>query len=344
MNTPTPPDPAVVQHLFQLISGYMVSAALGAVMRLGVPDQLAGGARSTADLARTVGASEDALFRAMRALAMVGIFAETAPRTFVLTPVGQLLRRDVPFSAHDMALFLADDFHFRVYAEMLQAIQTGQPVGEKVFGMPVFEYFRQHPDLSARFNNAMTNFSASVAPAALAVYDFGGIGVLVDVAGGHGMILGSILQRYPSMRGILFDVDHVIAGAGPTLDALGVRNRVQTVVGDFFAGVPAGGDAYIMKHIIHDWDDERSGVILRHIRTALEGKPDGRLILLESVVKPGNEPDLSKLTDLEMLLLPGGRERTEAEFAALCSANGFELTRVVPTESPLAVIEAKVRT
>jgi len=189
----------------------------------------------------------------------------------------------------------------------------------------------------------MTNFSASVAPAALAAYDFGGINVLVDVAGGHGMVLGSIVQRYPGMRGILFDIDHVVAGAGPTLDALGVRDRVETKAGDFFTGVPAGGDAYIMKHIIHDWDDERSGAILRHIRAALEGKPNGRLILLESVVKPGNEPDLSKLIDLEMLLLPGGKERTEAEFAALFSANGFELTRVVPTESPLSVIEAKVR-
>jgi hypothetical protein len=145
------------------------------------------------------------------------------------------------------------------------------------------------------------------------------------------------------MRGILFDQAHVVSGAGPTLDALGVRGRVETASGDFFTGVPPGGDAYIMKHIIHDWTDEQSGVILRHIRAALDGKANGRLILVEAVVKPGNEPDLNKLIDLEMLLLPGGKERTEAEFAALFSANGFELTRVVPTGSPLAVIEAKVR-
>lgn len=343
MNTPTRPDPAVVQHLFQLISGYIVSAALGAVARLGVADQLAAGPKTTADLARAVGANEDALFRALRALAMAGVFVETAPRTFALTPVGDLLRADAPFSARDMAVFLPDDFHFRLYAEMLHAVTTGEAVGEKVVGMPLFEYLRKNPDLSARFNAAMTNFSASVAPAALAAYDFDGIGVLVDVAGGHGMLLGSVLQRYPAMRGILFDVEHVLAGAGPTLEALGVRNRVETKSGDFFTGVPAGGDAYMMKHIIHDWDDERSGAILRHIRTALEEKPNGRLILLESVVKPGNEPDLSKLIDLEMLLLPGGRERTEAEFGALFSAHGFELTRVVPTESPLSVIEKRKR-
>lgn len=337
-----PPDTAAIQHLFQLTTGYMVSAILGAVTRLGVPEQLADRPRSTADLARAVGANEDALYRALRALAMVGVVAETAPRTFTLTPAGHLLRADVPGSIRDMVLWMADDFHLRVWAEMLPALKSGETVGEKVVGMPVFEYFQRDPGLSERFNNAMTNFSAAVIPAVLAAYDFSGIDVLVDVAGGHGMVLASILQRYPRMRGILFDVEHVVAGAR-MLDALGVRDRSETAVGDFFTAVPRGGDAYIMKHIIHDWDDEKAGVILGNIRTALDGKPNGKVILIEAVIKPGNEPDLSKLIDLEMLLLPGGRERTEAEFAALFARNGFELTRVVPTESPLAVIEARVR-
>lgn len=337
-----PPDPAAIQHVLQLATGYMVSAALGVVARLGIADQLAAGPRPTSDLARDVGANEDALYRAMRALAMVGVFTETSPRTFALTPAGQLLRTGVPGSVRDMAAFLCDDFHFRIYAETLHAVRTGQTVGEKVVGMPIFEYFQKEPELSARFNDAMTNFSASVAPAALKAYDFSGINVLVDVAGGHGMILASILRQYPAMRGILFDLDHVLAGA-TTLDALGVRDRCQTVAGDFFTTVPSGGDAYIMKHIIHDWDDERAGVILKNIRKALDGKPKGRLILLDAVVKPGNEPDLHKLIDLEMLLLPGGRERTADEFTALFAANGFELTRVVPTESPLCVIEGRIK-
>jgi hypothetical protein len=234
---------------------------------------------------------------------------ETAPRTFALTPAGQLLRTGVPGSVRDMAMFICDDFHFRVYAELLHAVRTGESVGERVVGMPIFKHFEKDTELAARFNNAMTNFSAAVAPAMLKAYDFSGIGVLVDVAGGHGMILASILRQYPSMRGILFDLEHVVAGAKP-LDELGVRDRCQTVAGDFFTAVPAGGDAYIMKHIIHDWDDERAGVILRNIRKALAGKPTGRLILLDAVVKPGDEPDLHKLIDLEMLLLPGGRERT----------------------------------
>jgi hypothetical protein len=338
----TPPDPTAIQHVFQLIGGYIVSAALGAVARLGVADRLAAGPRSTEDLAREVGANEDALYRTLRALSMAGLFTETSPRTFALTPSGELLQTGVPGSVRDMAMFMCDDFHFRIYAEMLHAVRTGEAVVEKVVGMPPFEYFQKDPEVAARFNNAMTNFSASVAPAALKAYDFSGIDVLVDVAGGHGMLLASILERYPTMRGILFDLEHVVAGA-TVFDTLGVRNRVETKSGDFFAAVPAGGDAYLMKHIIHDWDDERAGVILRNIRTALAGKPNGRLILLDAVVKPGNEPDLNKLIDLEMLLLPGGRERTEAEFAALFSANGFQLTRVVPTESPLAVIEGKVR-
>ena len=337
-----PPDPAAIQHVLQLSTGYIASAALGAVTRLGVADQLAGGPRSAGDLARAVGANEDALYRALRVLAMVGVFTETSPRTFDLSPAGSLLRTGVPGSVREMAMWMADDFHFRVYAETMHAVRTGETVGEKVVGMPVFEYFEREPELSERFNHAMTAFSASVAPAVLQAYDFSGIGVLVDIAGGHGMILASILEQYPQMRGILFDLEHVIAGA-TLLDTLGVRNRCETASGDFFKAVPGGGDAYIMKHIIHDWDDERAGVILKNIRTALEGKPNGKVILLEAVIKPGNEPDLSKLIDLEMLLLPGGRERTQEEFAALFARSGFELTRVVPTQSPLAVVEAKVR-
>ena len=336
-----PPDLAAIQHIFQLSTGYMVSSVIGAITRLGVPEQLASGPQSTADLARATSTNEDALYRALRAMAMVGVVAETAPRTFALTPAGDLLRAGVPGSVRDMVMWMSDDFHMRVWAEMLHALKSGETVGEKVVGMPVFEYFQRDRDLSERFNNAMTNFSASVIPAVLSAYDFSGIDVLVDVAGGHGMVLASILQRYPKMRGILFDVEHVVSGA-KMLDALGVRDRCETVAGDFFKAVPRGGDAYIMKHIIHDWDDEKAGVILKNIRAALEGKANGKVILLEAVIKPGNEPDLSKLIDLEMLLLPGGRERTEAEFAALFARNGFELTRVVPTESPLSVIEARV--
>ena len=320
----------------------MVSAALGVVAQLGIADHLADGPRSTADLAARTGANEDALYRVLRALATTGIFTETSSRTFALTPSGALLRSNVPGSVKDMVLWLCDSFHFRVYAEMAHSVRTGETLGDKLLGMPVFEYLQHNPELAARFNNAMTNFSAGIAPAVLEAYDFGGIDVLVDVAGGHGMLLASVLRKYPSMRGILFDVEHVIAGAKAP-EALGVADRCDKVSGDFFKAVPRGGDAYVLKSIIHDWDDDKAGVILRNTRAALEGKPNGKVLLVEAVIKPGNEPDLSKLGDLEMMLLPGGRERTEAEFAALFARNGFQLTRVVPTHAPLWVVEAQVR-
>jgi hypothetical protein len=214
-------------------------------------------------------------------------------------------------------------------------------VGEKVTGVPVFEHFARDKELSARFNDAMTSFSANVAPAAVEAYDFSGIGTLADIAGGHGMVLATILRKHPQMRGILFDLEHVLAGN--RLAELGVADRVQLESGDFFKAVPAGADAYIMKHIIHDWDDEKSITILRNIRTALHGRARGRVILLETVLKPGNEPDLGKLIDLEMLLLPGGKERTAEEFASLFERAGFTMTQIVPTQSPLSVIEARPR-
>jgi hypothetical protein len=338
----TPPDEAAIQQIFQLTTGFMVSAALGVVAQLGVADHLADGPRSTPDLAARTGANEDALYRVLRALATTGIFTETSSRTFALTPSGALLRSNVPGSMRDMVLWLCDSFHFRVYAEMAHSVRTGETLGDKLLGMPVFEYLQHNPELAARFNNAMTNFSAGIAPAVLEAYDFGGIDVLVDVAGGHGMLLASVLRKYPSMRGILFDVEHVIAGAKAP-EALGVADRCDKVLGDFFKAVPRGGDAYVLKSIIHDWDDEKAGAILRNTRAALEGKPNGKVLLVEAVIKPGNEPDLSKLGDLEMMLLPGGRERTEAEFAALFARNGFQLTRVVPTRAPLWVVEAQVR-
>jgi hypothetical protein len=188
----------------------------------------------------------------------------------------------------------------------------------------------------------MTAFSATVMPAVLAASDFTGIEVLVDVAGGHGHVLTSVLRGYPSMRGVLFDVAHVIAGAGPLLAASGVQDRCSTESGDVFKGVPSGGDAYIMKHIIHDWDDERSLTILRNIRRALDGKPQGRRILLEAVLAADNAPDFGTLLDLARMLMPGGRERTAGEFATLFAGAGFTLSRVVPTASMLSVVEARI--
>jgi hypothetical protein len=336
----TAPDPAM--HVFQLATGYVISTALQLAVQVGVADHLAAGPRTARELAAATGTNEDALYRVLRALASVGVFDEVEPRRFALTPAADILRKDAPRSIHDVVLFIADPLHMRIYADAIESLRTGKPASEKTLGKPMFEWFAEHPEYSSTFNNAMTNMSAAIVPAVLEAYDFGDIGLLVDVAGGHGQVLRSILRKYPAMRGILMDLDHVLAGAKPYIEADGVADRCQTVAGDFFRAVPPGGDAYVMKHIIHDWDDERAAQILRSIHTAM-GSKQGKVILLEGVLAPGNEPGFGKIMDLEMLLLPGGRERSAEEFRGLFDRAGFDLVRIVPTTSPVCVIEARKR-
>jgi hypothetical protein len=332
------PTPEAIQHVFQLMTGHIVASAVNIVAQLGIADRLANGPRAAADLARECDVNEDALYRMLRALASVGVFEEGPPRTFSLTPAGAALQ-DGP--VRWMALWIAGPFNLRVYANALHSVKTGESAVPITVGKGTFEHFADDPQLSKTFNDAMTGFSASVIPAILEAYDFGGIRTLVDIAGGHGAVLTSILDKYPSMKGILFDLDHVIEGAKPRLASLGLANRVTTASGDFFKAVPAGGDAYIMKHIIHDWDDGKATAILKNIRSVLP--KDGRVLLLESVIPAGNDPHLGKIIDIEMLVMPGGKERTEEEFRKLFAGAGFALTRIVTTQSPLSVIEATPR-
>jgi hypothetical protein len=333
----TPPDPA--QQVLQVATGYMASAALYVALALNVADHLASGPKNAAELARLTGADEDALYRILRLLASIGIFDEASPRTFGLTPAAELLRRDVPGSLRGMALFLPDPFHLRVYANLMDSVMTGKPAVEKTVGVPVFEYLAKNPEYSKVFNDAMTALSAPVIDAALEVYDFGQFGKIVDVAGGHGEVLMSILKKHPGVHGVLTDVGHVIEGARPRISGAGLDGRCQAVPCDFFQSVPEGGDAYVMKHIIHDWDDARATTILKNIATAM-GPKRGKVVLLESIIAAGGVPDFGKFLDIEMLTLPGGRERTESEFSALFAGAGFELTKIVPTKSPLSVVEA----
>ena len=341
------PEAAAAQLLNQIATGYMVSAALQVALKLEMADRLAAGPRHVSELAREAHVREDGLYRVLRALASVGVFEEQAApagaassRIFSLNLPARMLCKG-PGSMRDMGIFITSPLHFRVYSELLHSVTTGQPAVEKVTGLPVFEFFPRHPDYSELFNNAMTAFSAVVIPAVLEAYDFSGIDVLVDVAGGHGQVLTSILKQYPGTRGVLFDLEHVIAGAAPLLQASGVGERVRTESGDFFTAVPAG-DAYIMKHIIHDWDDEQALTILRNIHRQLADTPEGRVILVESVLPADNSPHFGKLIDLEMMAMPGGRERTEGEFKSLFERAGFSRMRVVPTQAPLWVIEARL--
>jgi hypothetical protein len=339
MREPFNQGPQPAELLLQMALGFMATAALNTVIRLGIADQLKNGPRSTADLAAASGVKVDPLYRVLRALSSSGIFTETSPRLFALTPAAELLCTGRADSLRQMALWLSDRVHFETSPEMMHSLKTGETVVEKVHGVSCFDYFAKNKETGEIFNDAMTEFSAVVLPAALEAYDFSWLNgkTLVDVAGGHGKLLTAILEKYPAIRGKLFDLEHVVKGAARRIDLLGLAERCATCHGDFFQAVP-GGDAYVMKHIIHDWDDLKATTILNNIHKA---SPAGvRVILLESVIAPGNAPHLGKWIDLEMLLLPGGRERSEEEFRSLFAGAGFRVTRFVPTKSPMMVIEA----
>jgi hypothetical protein len=323
-----------------LATGFIVSAALHTVTKLGIPELLRSGPKSTDSLARATNANEDALYRAMRALASTGVFNEVSARTFALTPISELLCAGVPGTLKEMILWWNDRLHFETYAEMEQALRTGETVIEKVHGDSCFDYLAKHKEISDHFNAAMTDFSGVTVPAVLEVYDFSWLngGTLVDIAGGHGYLLTEVLRKYPQVNGKLFDLAQVLEGAKSRIDSPELGGRCQMVSGDFFQSVP-GGDGYILKHIIHDWNDEKALTILTNIHRASSAK--ARVLVVDAILAAGNEPHLAKWLDLEMLLLPGGRERTREEFAKLFERAGFRLTQVIPTKSPVCVIEAE---
>jgi hypothetical protein len=322
--------------------GYMPSICLNVVARLSVAEQLRDRPVPVEDIAGRCGANPDALYRVMRALCAVGIFQESAPRTFVQSPASDFLRADHPQTLRPFAMFFPDPLHFRCYANLMHSVKTGETTAVPTLGMDVFDYFRQHPEESRVFNEAMVNVTRSLLPAVLEAYDFSDSRIVVDVGGGQGSVVALLLQNYPEMRGVLFDMDYVVAEARPYLEAAGVLDRCQIVAGSFFESVPSGGDTYVLKNIIHDWDDGQSLKILQNIRTALEGQQRGKVLLLEMVLTPGNEPHMAKWADIEMLALPGGRERTEQEYRDLFGRAGFRLNRIVSTASPSSVIEALV--
>ena len=336
------PEAQAAQHLMQMASGFVFTAALYPVAKLRIADLLADGPLPVTDLAQKTGSNADALYRVLRLLASTGVFAESAGKMFALTPVSAFLRADAPGSMRDMVLWLGNRFHSKVWAEMSYSIETGKPAVESVYGVPCFEAIFGDPEIAYDFNMAMTCFSRQIAPALLQAYDFTGIGTLMDVAGGHGAILCEVLSRYPGMKGILFDMTNVVEEATCHICSLKMDHRCEVVEGNFFDEIPAGADAYYMQHIIHDWADEPALQILANCRRALEGRKDGRLLIVDSVVPETSEPHFSKILDLEMLLMPGGRERTEREWRELFDKAGFEITRIVPMQAAESVIEARI--
>ena len=325
--------------LFRMVVGKWISQALGTIVEIGVPDQLAKGARRCSDIAREAGCSEDGIYRLLRALASVGLFVEGAERRFKLTGMGQLLRSDHPESLAGYARFVAHDSTWRPWGQLGYSVKTSMPAFDHVFGVPIFEHLSRNPEVAAVFDEAMTSISATEARATSDAYDFKGVNTLMDVAGGHGLLLATVLRRHKRMRGVLFDLAHVVAGAPATFARAGITARVRIESGDFFTELPSGADAIIMKHIIHDWDDESARRILQTCHRALGSR--GKVLIVDPVVPARNAPHYGKLLDLEMLVLtPRGRERTKDEFSGLLRSAGFRLSRVIATESPLSIVEA----
>jgi O-methyltransferase domain len=324
--------------MMQMLTGKWLSAALSVVAELGIADLLADGDKTADELAAEVSAHGPSLYRVLRALASVGVFAETGDGRFTLTPLAECLRGNVPNSVREFARLIVTPLASQSWGQLMHSVKTGETGFRKAFDMQnAFDYLRAHPEEAAIFDGAMTNNSRRSAPAIAEAYDFGRFQQLVDIAGGQGLLLATILQRYPDLRGVLFDLPEVIAGAKNSVATYGLDGRCKAIGGDFFQSVPAGADAYLLKHIIHDWDDERALAILRNIRKAIH--PSGRLLIVEVIIAAGNEPSFGKLLDLEMLVIPGGRERTSQEYRDLFADAGFRLAEIHQTAAPTSIIE-----
>jgi ubiquinone/menaquinone biosynthesis C-methylase UbiE len=274
----------------------------------------------------------------MRLLASEGVFAESEPRCFELTALAMPLQSAVPGSLRARAIFDCEEANWKAWGHLVHSVATGEPAFDRTHGTGLFEYLKEHAAAACSFNAVMTDQTAAWAHAVVEAYDFSGLGTLVDVGGGHGGLLAAVLAAHSQVRGVLYDQPHVVAGARPKLEAAGVADRCNIIGGDFFENVPAGGDAYLLKHILHDWDEPRCGAVLRNCRRAM---PDGgRLLVVETLIPPGNEPSYGKYLDLNMLVLLTGRERTEAEYGKLFEATGFRLSGVIATRSEISILEA----
>lgn len=324
--------------LLQMITGRWVAQTIGVVAELGFADDIQAGPKTAAEIASAKKLHAPSVHRLLRACASLGIFAEEGGR-FTQTPLSDSLRSDVPYSMRGMARMVNLKSGIEAWNALEHSARTGESAFEHVHQMEGWAYMDQHPRDREIFANAMSSFTAQIGAAVAQAYDFSSVKMLADIGGSHGMVLALVLAKYPELRGMLFDRPGVVAGAKPLLEAHGVATRVECVGGDFFEKIPGGADAYLMKHILHDWNDADSVRILKAIHTA--AAPGSKLLLVEAILEEGNTPQFAKILDIEMLVMtPGGHERTLPEWKGLLEASGYRFTRVVPTPSPIAVIEA----
>jgi hypothetical protein len=332
----TPPH----AQLIQMAMGHWVSQIVYLAARLGLADHLAEGHKSADELAGVTGTHAPSLFRLMRTLAHLGILKQDPANQFTLTPLGEALRTGAPGSAQATVLTVASDWWARGFAELPYSVQTGRSGFEKALGMPVFDWLARNPQEASMFSETMVGFHGAEPPAVAAAYDFSDLPVIVDVGGATGNLLSAILGRYTQTRGILYDLPHVVRDAPTLLQERGCADRVSIESGSFFERVPGGGDAYLLSHIIHDWSEEQCLTILGNCRRAM--KRGSRLLIIEMVLPSNGQPHPGKMLDLMMLVGPGGRERTEPEYATLLHRAGFQLSRVVQTESAVSIVEARL--
>jgi hypothetical protein len=325
-------------QLIQMGRAYVVSRTVYAAAKLGLADQLASGPKSAMELACAMDLHGLSLYRLMRTLASLGILTEQAEQRFALTSLGEALKTGAPGSARSSVIFAGSPAGQRGWDNLVYSVETGKPGFEKAHGIAFFDYLAQHPEDASLFSEMMVGLHSQEPPAVAAAYDFSIFRTIVDVGGATGNMLATVLARHAGPRGILFDRPHVVKDAPTLLDAKGVGNRVTIEPGDFFTSVPVGADAYILSHIIHDWNEDQCLTILGHVRKAMN--PASRLLIVEMVLPPGDTPHPGKMLDMVMLVRFGGQERTESEYASLLGKAGLRLTRVVPTDSAASIIEA----
>ena len=334
-----PPNENPQSVLVRLATCYRLSQMLHIVAKLGIADLLATGPKSCQELAQSTGTHATSLHRALRALARAGVFREEANGQFALTALAEPLRSDAPGLVHGYAMMQGEEWVWDAWGRAMHSVQTGEPAFNQLHGMDFFAYLDRYPDAAAAFNAGMTGRAAAADVSVADAYPFSNAGTIVDVGGGHGLLLSTILSEYPSARGILVDVPSVAVGAQERIIAAGLAERCEVIGGDFFTTVPSGAQYYLLANVIHDWDDDRASAILRNCAQAMD--EGGRVLVIETVLPTGNDPHPGKIADLQMLVMTGGRERTEPDYRGLLEKSGFSSVRVLPTATAVSVIEAE---
>jgi hypothetical protein len=338
MSSESNPDNPTWTTMNRMINGFRLTQMICVAARLGLAEFMADGPQHINQLASASGAHPGALYRLLRGLAGHDIFVEVSDQTFGLTPLAELLRPGTHGSQVPHALTVMEPWWWDSWGNLLHSVQTGETAFDAVHGMGLFDYLNQHDEAAQIFNGFMTALTDAQAEAMVNAYDFGNARLVVDIAGGQGALVRAILEKYPQLQALVFDQPSVVMDASRLIREIGMEARCKVVSGNFFESVPAGGDIYMLKQIIHDWDDQDSIAILRNCRQAMTDA--ARLLIIERVVPPANQRGEGKLADITMLVITGGMERTEAEYHALLQASGFQLRQIIPTTTPFHLIEA----